>query len=700
MPSLKAKKVTEASGDGQQRQRKPVAATQPQSKADAVPPAGSPKLESPAAGVAGAIAEAHGTADANAAGACSAAAKRPDRLDYSRFKGIGEDSKAERMQTGDVTWDELNKKEKSQVFEAEEQIEAILGKKREEEEDWKRQMKEKPSDLSWVQGRHFTSYEAFCVGRVESTFKKSGNEAFKKGELLQAEADWEAGIAMLLALGELPAEAVALICVLRNNLAQLHVRRGDWHVVKELTDKILEREATNEKALYRRAQAFDALSIWDRCEQDLEQLLACSPSNRDAALMLKQAQLKLGKDKKRLGGKVVNDIAAGLEELASDGTVRKLRIEEYGDGDPDEKPQWVQEEWLEKGSREKVVVTCQMIIWSHGGEELYNSKEYRPRPDTKQGREELKEYMEMVNFLDQEANKAPRMIGDFYRKVKKRPVRWFLGDPGMYRGFDLAARSMKPQERALFEIDQPALNPSVEKFYERLGFHSGIAGLPQLVYTIEEERLAILEDEMPETELDLESRTQRGVRAELQLLGFVTFRDLSPEGDGSKLHGVLHPGLQDAPVLRRGDILRGAFFINRPFDGSLLVQNQYVEWRLGVDEGLYEKVGEHKEPLRPDGGAFVPKCVGQALLDVDWQELHVGALVEVRLRSGPELHEVAPMYAAQFETARRQAHKKGRRGAMCSILVQVFPPGFPENSEDTDRGTQVVDGLPQDMELD
>ena len=65
----------------------------------------------------------------------------------------------------------------------------------------------------------------------------------------------------------------------------------------------------------------------------------------------------------------------------------------------------------------------------------------------------------------------------------------------------------------------------------------------------------------------------------------------------------------------------------RPFDGSLLVQNTCVDWRLraslalshfgmrlGEDEGLYEKQGENDEPLRPDGGAFVPRCVGDAIL--------------------------------------------------------------------------------------
>jgi len=563
-------------------------------------------------------------------------------------------------------------------------------------------LREKPADLSWVQGKHFATYEAFCVGRVENTLKKTGNEAFKNGDYQRARHDWDAGISMLLALGTLPPEAKALICVLRNNIAQLGVKLGQWNVVKQMTDKVLDQEPTNEKALYRRAQAFYAMSMWDKVEKDLEVLVQHHTNNKDAAEMLATTRRKLGKDKKSFAGKAVSDIAAGLEELAPDGTVRKLRIEEYGEGDPDERPNWLKQEWLGK-SDTKVVVTCQMIIWSHGGEELYNSREYRPRPDTKQGRDELKEYIDMVNFLDQEAGKKPRLVGDFYNKVKKRPVRWYLGDPGMYKGFDLAVRTMKPQERALFEVDQPMLAPSVGKYYEKLGFHSGVAGLPQLVYHIEEERLAILEDEVPETELDLDTKTQRGVKVELFMLGYILVRDLSPDGDGARLHGVLHPGLPDSPVIQRGNLIRGSFFINRPFDGSLLVQNGYAEWRLGVDEGKYEKQGDNKEPLRPDGGSFVPKCIGAALLDVNWVELHHGALVEVRLRVGPELHEIAPQMAKQFEQARREAHKKGRKGgASVSILVQVFPPDYPRPGEGADLqySNEIDEKDMQDMDIE
>jgi len=626
-----------------------------------------------------------------------------DRLDYSRFQGIGDECREERLKEGDVTWDELKKEEKQQVWQAEEQYERILDQKRQEEDAWRRQLKEKPNDLSWVQGRHFTSYEAFCVGRVEATFKKAGNEAFQQGEHKEAREQWEAGVTMLLALGSMPPEATALLCALRNNLAALSLKQKEWNKVKDLTDKILHHEPENEKALYRRAQAFFAFSLWEKCEADLALLLRHHSGNKEADKLQQEVHSKLGWDRKKLAGRAVDDIAAGIQELCPDGTVRKLRIEEYGEGDPDEPARWLKEAWLRNGT-EKAVVTCQLRVWSHGGDELYNSKEYRPHPETKQARDELKEYMEMVNFLDQEAKKAPRLVGDFYMKVKKRPVRWYVGDPGMYKGFDLAVRTMKPGERALFEIDQPALSESVEEHYKKVGIHSGVAGLPQLLYHIEEERLAILEDEVPESELDLDNKLQRGVRAEITMLGYIPFRDRSAEGDGSKLHAVLHPGVPEAPRVQRGDLVRGAFFINRPFDGSLLVQNGYVEWRLGEDEGKYEKVGDSKEPLRPDGGAYVPKCVGQAILEAaEWEELHQGCLIEVRMRYGPELQEIAPMYARQFDQARKDAHKKGRKGgAMCSIIVQTFPPGYPGTEEElaAAKGTVYDESVPNDMDVD
>ena len=51
-----------------------------------------------------------------------------------------------------------------------------------------------------------------------------------------------------------------------------------------------------------------------------------------------------------------------------------------------------------------------------------------------------------------------------------------------------------------------------------------------------------------------------------------------------------------------------------------------ASFRLGEDEGLYEKEGENREPLRPGGGSFVPKCVAEALLGVCGSELFDKAL--------------------------------------------------------------------------
>ncbi|CAK0816283.1 unnamed protein product, partial [Prorocentrum cordatum] len=408
----------------------------------------------------------------------------------------------------------------------------------------------------------------------------------------------------------------------------------------ELLDKVLVSDPCNEKALFRRARASCALSWWGKCEADLLKLVSLNPRNSEAFQMLRSTWDKLGKDRRIFGGVVSDNIAAGLEELCPDGTVRKLRTEDYGEGDPDERPSWLRPAWLDRGGAEKVVVTCQMIIWSFGGEELYNSKEYKPRPQTREARKELVETMEMGwwDFFDQEARKAPRLIGDFHPTVKKGPVRWRLGDPGMYRGLDLAVRTMKPGERTLFEVDQPMLGPSVEAFYDELGSHASVAGLPQLQYHIDEERLAILEDEVPERELDLDSKLQRGVRVELTLLGFQPYRDLSECRDGSDLLAVLRQGPPTSAVLRRGSEVCGFFFVTRPFDSALLLQNGPVSWRLGVDEGQFLEAGSN------------------------------------------QLHDVAPQYAAQFGAARPEATGEAADaglGAMCSVLVHILPEAAP-----------------------
>eukprot|EP00434_Breviolum_minutum_P021668 symbB.v1.2.019126.t1/scaffold1545.1/size113997/5 len=82
-------------------------------------------------------------------------------------------------------------------------------------------------------------------------------------------------------------------------------------------------------------------------------------------------------------------------------------------------------------------------------------------------------------------------------------------------------------------------------------------------------------------------------------------------------------------------------------------------------------------------------------------ELRYGALVEVRLRYGPELKDVAPQYAKQFDQARKDAHKKGRKGgAMVSILVQIFPPNYRPSGEPEDAGTIIDESIPKDMEIE
>merc|ERR1740121_3011621 len=101
-------------------------------------------------------------------------------------------------------------------------------------------------------------------------------------------------------------------------------------------------------------------------------------------------------------------------------------------------------------------------------------------PSSPEERDRIRLRMQQVAELDQKAGKAHRLPKDFYGREELQPMRWRYCDPSVYSGFDLAARSMQLGEVALFEIDQPLLEPSVAEFYKQDGGAARVAGLPQL----------------------------------------------------------------------------------------------------------------------------------------------------------------------------------------------------------------------------
>lgn len=284
-------------------------------------------------------------------------------------------------------------------------------------------------------------------------------------------------------------------------------------------------------------------------------------------------------------------------------------------------------------------------------EELFSTRSRLLLPETPEQRDRLRLQMREVAELDDKAGKAARLPNDFYERQEQQPMRWRYGDPTVYQGFDLAARSMRLGERALFEVDQPLLEPSVCEFYKSDGGVARVAGLPNFKHHIEERKLNLLAEELPEWVLDLDSKTQRTVRAELELAEIELFRDLSPGGKGWNLVRIASPGRPGGRRLHWGAKVRGDFLVAGALSGTPLYHAERVIWELGKEgsESYVDVPGQRT--------VHVPQCVGQLLRDAVWAPLHEGARLEARLQAGPTPMELCPRLAKDLHWTRAFQHR-------------------------------------------
>eukprot|EP00746_Dinoflagellata_sp_MGD_P007420 gnl/MRDRNA2_/MRDRNA2_114679_c0_seq1.p1 gnl/MRDRNA2_/MRDRNA2_114679_c0~~gnl/MRDRNA2_/MRDRNA2_114679_c0_seq1.p1 ORF type:complete len:661 (+),score=154.60 gnl/MRDRNA2_/MRDRNA2_114679_c0_seq1:152-2134(+) len=587
-------------------------------------------------------------------------------VDYKKWERLLEEER-ETIRWGapdDLDWSEMTAEERQKYREEEDEMEEQLQKKRaEHEEDLKRHAEDR--DISWLPAdwnfKTKTKYE-FNVARVQLDLKLRGNREYEAGDLKEAETTWFNCLDILDDCGLDTPGAKEAWCSIKCNLAQMYIRLKKWDAVKDLTTSVLEFDPRYQKALYRRALAHEHFCDWKEAEKDLTNLLRLNPRNQHAAEMLKSIHTKVAKDKQVFKGNT-NDMshAMKLGDLNDEGTLRKLRIIQVDEGAPRES--WVKQEYVgPKRSDRRQVITAHMIIWSVGGEELFNSRSDLILPETEEDRRKHSDLMKNVALLDDEAGKQPRVPEDFETRKERNPMRWYTGDPLMYTGFDLAAQNLRIGERALFEIDQPLLEPSVRDFYVAKDTCStSDAGLPLLIHHVNEKKLKILKKELKEWELNLEEKEQRSVRVDLELVSVDEYYDLGH--DGEKVISVLDPGLEDGKTVHRQARVLGAFWVARPIDGhSYLESGELVEWTLGEDEGIEGPVGVGWVRDTP----WIPKCVADAIFDVDWVKLREGCCIESRLLHGPTLEEVHP------ETARRYTPElRNVKRPPCSVTVMI-----------------------------
>lgn len=117
--------------------------------------------------------------------------------------------------------------------------------------------------------------------------KDAGNEFFKAANWTQAEKKYNRALEFLENDHELDqdqkAESSKIAVIVHSNLAQLYINLKRYADAQTQCNKALVRDASNTKALFRRAKALRAQDEWKDAIADLTLILETDPSNVDAA---------------------------------------------------------------------------------------------------------------------------------------------------------------------------------------------------------------------------------------------------------------------------------------------------------------------------------------------------------------------------------------------------------------------------------
>ncbi|KRX10096.1 Cyclophilin-like peptidyl-prolyl cis-trans isomerase domain [Pseudocohnilembus persalinus] len=122
--------------------------------------------------------------------------------------------------------------------------------------------------------------------------KQEGNNFYKNKELQQAQDKYTEGIEWLETMYD-NSKAMEDQRIIRNNLAAVHLAQGNANGAINQTSKILEAEPENQKALFRRGQAYRMTKNYEAAKTDLKLLYKLDPKNNACISELQAVQKAL-----------------------------------------------------------------------------------------------------------------------------------------------------------------------------------------------------------------------------------------------------------------------------------------------------------------------------------------------------------------------------------------------------------------------
>ncbi|XP_073062305.1 70 kDa peptidyl-prolyl isomerase-like [Primulina eburnea] len=145
--------------------------------------------------------------------------------------------------------------------------------------------------------------------------KNEGNLLFRDGKFELASRKYEEGSKLIEYNHSFnheeqqEANSLGVLCYLNNAACKLKL--GEYVEVMRLCTKVLEVEPFNVKALFRRSQAYMNTSELDKAEEDIKNVLALDPNNKDVWMVykkLKEKQRQYGRQESRIYSTMISRI--------------------------------------------------------------------------------------------------------------------------------------------------------------------------------------------------------------------------------------------------------------------------------------------------------------------------------------------------------------------------------------------------------
>ncbi|CAJ1407301.1 unnamed protein product [Effrenium voratum] len=439
--------------------------------------------------------------------------------------------------------------------------------------------------------------------------KEQANEKFRAGDYFSAKCLYSGSLEMLERCCLHLDKADEVWEGIKNNMALCDLKRQEWGRAVDTTTEVLQRNAQNTKALYRRGVARIGQGKLTEAREDLEQVVVLEPGNGDArhklAEILKQLKANRTAEKEQadkmrgfLRGERIDDTVP----ITEDGSVRKL----HGNENAPLFASWIKRSWLQEKSGVAGVVTAHVVIKTPAGKELLNT---RKPPGS------LAPEQPMGPMAAPKAAERPA-----------EPARWVVDDArgNVFAAWNSAGKTLQLYELGKFEVARRSLGPSVEPAISRClqqwlpdstPQREMYKDIPEEVKQSSLRRQALQILGLPEEFCMEEEKEPNGTYSmEMELLESAEYVDL--DGDGRYLLRVIKEGKASSPVEQLAKV-QAHFRI-----AKLLMNFSLKDTRMGLapgPNGLVLRADRTKEPMEFVVGEeaaaeeFVPPCVGHCL---------------------------------------------------------------------------------------